>query len=387
MRIAVIAPPWLPVPPTGYGGTELVLDVLCRGLQAAGHEILLYTTGDSTCPVPRDWTHEHHLGTTNTAPAAELAHVIDAYDAAGRWGADIIHDHTITGPVWAQLHAPGPVVTTNHGPFAEPLASVYQAVAHQIPVVAISHHQASTAGNTPIAAVIHHGIDLDQILPGPGDGGYVAFVGRMSADKGVHRAVRAAQHADLPLKIAAKMREPAEQEYFETLIRPHLGNEIEYLGELGADEKHDLLRHASCLLNPIDWPEPFGMVMIEALAAGTPVVGTRRGAAPEIIQHGRSGFLATGDELPALLRQVDQLDRRACRDRAENAFSMERMASSHAAFYTTLRNGPTHIAAGMGRTPPATLDMRTTRPAPGHGQPTVTPSDPPSRIQAVPSSN
>ena len=122
MRIAVIAPPWLPVPPDGYGGTELVLDTLCRGLAAAGHDVLLSATGDSTCPVERAWTYPEHLGTVAISPAGELCHVMDAYDAALAWGAEVIHDHTITGPVWAGLHGRCPVVTTNHGPFSADLA-------------------------------------------------------------------------------------------------------------------------------------------------------------------------------------------------------------------------------------------------------------------------
>src|SRR5581483_1678054 len=140
VRIAVIAPPWLPVPPVGYGGTELVLDTLCRGLVAQGHEVLLYATGDSACPVERAWTYDRHLGVANMTPADELRHVMDAYDAAERWGADIVHDHTVSGPVWAQVHSRLPVITTNHGPFAEPLSSVYRRIAPTVPIIAISQH-------------------------------------------------------------------------------------------------------------------------------------------------------------------------------------------------------------------------------------------------------
>jgi glycosyltransferase involved in cell wall biosynthesis len=337
VRVAVIAPPWLPVPPVGYGGTELVLDTLCRGLAAAGHEVLLCTTGDSTCPVERTWTFEQHLGIAQVSPADELRHVMDAYDAAERWGADVVHDHTITGPVWAQIHCSVPVVTTNHGPFEEPLRSVYRRIAATVPVLAISRHQASTAGDIPVRAVVHHGLDLSAVQPGDGSGGYAAFLGRMSPSKGVHHAIEVARAAGVPLKIAAKLQEPAERAYFEQQVRPLLGGSVEYLGELGPEDKYELLAGATCLLNPIAWAEPFGMVMIEALAAGTPVVGTPCGAAPEIVDDGRTGYLRTGLQgLVDALEAAPALDRRACRAAVERRFSMERMARDHAAAYRAL---------------------------------------------------
>ncbi len=343
MRIAIIAPPWLPVPPTAYGGTELVLDGLCRGLVRAGHEVLLCATGDSTCPVDRFWVVEHALGTDNARPAAELAHVIDSYAAAVTWGADIIHDHTITGLAWGTLSGV-PVVTTNHGPFDGDLAAIYRHTAAHVPIIAISHHQASTAGDIPVATVIHHGVDLDAHRPGSGSGGYAAFLGRMSPDKGVHTAIEVARRAGIPLRIAAKMREAPERAYFEAHVRPHLGDDVEYLGELGGADKAALLRDAVCLLNPIAWPEPFGMVMIEALAHGTPVVVTPFGAAPEIVDDSVTGFVTTGvDRLVEAVQRVGELDRGACRRAVERRFSIERMAADHVDFYSR------HIDDGLGR--------------------------------------
>jgi len=337
MRIAVVAPPWLPVPPVAYGGTELVLDNLCRGLAAAGHDVLLCTTGDSTCPVERAWTYERHLGVANVSPATELHHAIDAHDTAAEWGADVVHDHTIGGPVWAQLHSRVPVVTTNHGPFAPPLDVIYRRLARHLPVVAISHHQASTANDIPIARVIHHGIDLSQVAVGDGAGGYALFLGRMNPDKGIDAAIDIARRAGLPLRIAAKMQEPAELAYFRECIEPRLGAGVEYVGEVGGAVKQALLRDAVCLLNPISWAEPFGMVMIEALACGTPVVSTPLGAAPEIVEHGVSGFLGRSvDELGALVGRAAGLRRDACRRRVERAFSMARMAADHVELYDSL---------------------------------------------------
>ena len=348
MKIAVIAPPWLPVPPPGYGGTELVLDGLCRGLAEAGHDVLLCTTGDSTCPVDRFWTHDTALGTEAACPAAELAHVIDAYAAAVTWGAEIIHDHTISGLAWGSMSGV-PVVTTNHSPFGGDLAKIYRHTARHVPIIAISHHQASTAGEIPVAAVIHHGIDLDRYAPGAGDGGHACFLGRMSPDKGVHTAIEIARRAGVPLRIAAKMREPAERSYFDAHVRPLIGGDVEYLGELGAPDKEALLRWAMCLLNPIAWPEPFGMVMIEALAHGTPVVVTPCGAAPEIVDDGITGYVRSGiDELVAAVGRAGTLDRSACRAAVVDRFSIQRMAADHARFYATQveERGTGLLAAG-----------------------------------------
>ena len=334
MRIAMIAPPWVPVPPPAYGGTERVLDDLCRGLSAHGHDVLLFATGDSTCPVERAWSYDTARGTANTSVAAELCHVLDAYDAIRTWGADVVHDHTLSGPLYAAHHPELLVVTTNHGPFDGELASLYRAVARRVPVIAISEHQASTARHTPIAAVIHHGVDVGSFPIGLGRGGYAAFLGRMSPDKGVHTAIEVARAAGIPLRIAAKMSEPAERDYFHERVEPMLGGDIEYMGEIGNAAKLELLADAVCLLNPIGWPEPFGMVMVEALACGTPVVATPFGAVPELVEEGVTGFVRSDEaSLVAAIHEVSGLDRGDCRASAEIRFSAKRMASDHLNLY------------------------------------------------------
>jgi glycosyltransferase involved in cell wall biosynthesis len=204
-------------------------------------------------------------------------------------------------------------------------------------VVAISKsHAASTT--VPIAAVVHHGVDLADFPRGEGRGGYVAVLSRMAPDKGVHRAIAIAQAAGVQLRIAAKMREPREHEYFEEFVQPHLGDQIQYLGELGAVDKLALLADAAALLNPISWPEPFGMAMVEAMACGTPVVGCPRGAAPEIVEHGVTGFLSDDDdELAAALGSLDRIDRDACRARVAEWFSVERMVDGYVRVYEAQR--------------------------------------------------
>lgn len=333
MRIAIIAPPWVAVPPAAYGGTEAVLDALARALQAAGHYVLLFATGDSTCPVPTGWVLETAAGVGSATPSTEFRHAINAYDWLSD-EVDIVHDHTLVGPVYAQQFSSLPVVTTNHGPFQSELGDYYRAISDTVPVIAISQHQASTARRTRVARVIHHGVDVDAIPVGDGSGGYALFLGRMSPDKGAHTAARAARTAGVPLKIAAKMNEPAERGYFDAMVAPLLGGDIEFIGEVGGGDKLALLGGARCLLNPVAWPEPFGMVMIEALACATPVLSTPMGSVPEILDDGVTGFIRSKEsDLAGALLRVDELDRDACRRVACERFSAERMASDHVRFF------------------------------------------------------
>jgi glycosyltransferase involved in cell wall biosynthesis len=336
MRIGLIAPPWVPVPPPAYGGTEAVVDRLARGLVLAGHEVLLAAAASSSCPVPRV------AGTVDARDGApvcgdsltELRHVITGYAAMG--AVDVVHDHTVLGPLYRDVHPRAPVVTTNHGPFDAVLTPIYRAM-RPVAVVAISHHQASTAADVPLAAVIHHGIDVEAVPFGQGDGGYASFLGRMCPDKGPREAILIARTAGVPLKMAAKMREPAERDYFESVIRPLLGSDVEYVGELGPRDKLALLGNSFALLNPLQWAEPFGLVMIEALASGTPVVGTPTGSAPEIVDDGLTGYLRTGQlALAAGLIEALGLDRADCRTAAVEHFSTERMVAAHLRLYRDL---------------------------------------------------
>jgi hypothetical protein len=205
LRIALVAPPWVPVPPPAYGGTEAVLDNLARGLRDAGHDVMLFATGDSECDVPTRWVLERAAGMVGTGSATELHHVVHAYEVVQEWGADVVHDQTLVGPVYAQRFDI-PVVTTNHGSFDGELGALYRAVADRVPVVAVSNHHAASATGIPIAAAIHHGVDVDAFPLGGGRGGYAVFLGRMSPDKGVHVAARIARDAGVPLRIAASER-------------------------------------------------------------------------------------------------------------------------------------------------------------------------------------
>ncbi|MEO7443621.1 MAG: glycosyltransferase family 4 protein [Acidimicrobiales bacterium] len=335
MRIAVIAPPWTPVPPPLYGGIEVVVDQLATGFQRSGHEVLLFTTGDSTCPVPRAHVLATAEGERIGMAVPELRHVMAAYDVVQDF--DIVHDHTIMGPVYAERFPDLKVVTTIHGPFNDELTDLYGRIAGRVPIIAISHAQHRPAPQIPIARVIHHGLVADDFPVGTGDGGYCLFLGRMSRDKGAHRATEAAYKAGRPLILAGKMREPWEHQYFDAYVRPYLNDEIRYVGEVAHDEKLRLLAGAEALLFPIRWNEPFGMVMVEAMACGTPVLSFAEGAAPEVVADGRTGFLCHDvNDMAAALGRVATLDRAACRAAIEGYFSCDRMVAEHVELFERL---------------------------------------------------
>jgi glycosyltransferase involved in cell wall biosynthesis len=334
MRIGVLAPPWLPVPPTSYGGIEAVVDLLVRGLTQQGVEVVLWTVGDSSAPVPKRYAVQSAVGDMNSLPE-ELAHVALGYVALA--DCDLVHDHTVAGPAWSLSVGRRCVVTTCHAPMEGLLAPVYREYSWRLPVIAISHDQASRAPDVRVARVIHHGIDVGRYPPGTGDGEYLLFLGRMAPEKGAAEAVQVARAAGLPLKIAAKMRDAVEQEYFASEVEPLLGDGVEYLGEVGGDDKLRLLGAARALLNPIRWPEPFGMVMIEALACGTPVVTYPHGAAPEIVDDGKTGFLCRDHAgMVEALAELDTLDRQVCRRTVVERFSAEAMVAAHVELYEEL---------------------------------------------------
>lgn len=334
MRIGLIAGPWIPVPPVTYGGIERVVDTLARGFMEAGHDVLVAAASDSRCPAPRvagmRMSEPAEIGST----LSELSHIIRAYE--GMQGVDIIHDHTLAGP-FCPFRPPGvPVVTTIHGLLTPAAAEIYRAVGTNTSIIAISRDQTSHAPDVPVTKVIHHGMELSTVPLGSGRGGYVCFVGRMCPDKGVMEAIQVARTARIPLKIAAKMREPEEVRYFQDVIRPLLGPNEEFLGELADAEKYRLMGEAMAFLNPIQWSEPFGLVMIESLATGTPVVGTPIGSAPEIVEHGRTGYLAATGSLADLIPAAANLSRAACRASVEERFSAERMVADHLRLFAQL---------------------------------------------------
>jgi glycosyltransferase involved in cell wall biosynthesis len=343
MRIGVIAPPWVAVPPATYGGTEAVVDHLARGYSSAGHDVTLYTTADATCPVERRWTYERARSDEIGTVAVEARHVLDAYQALV--GCDLIHDHTLLGPVVGSHVCTKPVVTTVHGLFDEDLRELYRRLARHVAVVAISHDHAARSGEVPVSRVIHHGIELAEVPVGRGHGGYVIFLGRMAPEKGADIAIRAARVAGVPIRVAAKVWADSEKRYFAEQVAPLSGGpEVMFLGELGPQQRWDLLGGASALLAPLRWPEPFGLFMIEALATGTPVIAFPVGAAPEIVRHGTTGYLIEDEKaMASAIARVGQLDRSACRASVAEHFSAQRMVADYLDLFSEILANPTTL--------------------------------------------
>jgi glycosyltransferase involved in cell wall biosynthesis len=335
VRIAILSPVWFPVPPVGYGGIEWVVSLLADGLAEAGHDVTLFASGDSLTKAELASVYEEapsaEIG--NTTP--ELRHALACYERAEKF--DIINDHS--GPLAAALGGGSAtqVVHTVHGPLTGEAGDVYLSlarVAPQVGLISVSLNQRKPQPDLPWVASCPNALDLDAYPVHTDRGEYLLFLGRMNPGKGCHRAVEVARTLGLPLKIAGKMREPAEREYFETYVAPHLGEGVEYLGETSHGKKVALLQNARATLFPIDWEEPFGLVMIESMACGTPVIATRRGAVPEVIEHGRSGIIVDDyREMAGALADADKLEPLECRRHAEERFSAERMVRDYEAAY------------------------------------------------------
>ena len=335
MRIALIAPPWEPVPPSSYGGIEQVVNLLAIGFQAHGHEVLLFTTGNATCPVPRRWVLPQGQGGRIGHVVPEMRHVMHAYREVEKF--DIVHDHTIAGPVYAERFPHCRVVTTMHNLVDDDLEDIYRRISKRVAIIAISKSQAESSPGIDLAATIHHGVDPATFPYRCWKGHYCLFLGRIDPDKGAREAIEAARRAGARLILAGKMRSPKELEYFHQEVEPLLGESVLYVGEVDHARKLELLAGARCLLFPIRWPEPFGLVMIEAMACGTPVLAFAEGSVPEVVEHGRTGFVcddAVG--MAQAILSVDELDSNACRRAVEGHFSAERMVADHLELYEKL---------------------------------------------------
>ncbi len=330
-----MSPCWFAVPPPGYGGIEWVVSLLADGLVAAGHEVTLFATGDSHTRAGLEFVYavapSEHIGQTWW----ELRHLVHALVRARDF--DVVNDHTgLLGLALGGL-VPTPVVHTVHGPLDGAPGEVYEQIVRLAPrsrLISLSMNQRRPRPGLPWLANCPNALDLSVYPFRPERGDYLLFLGRMSPDKGAHRAITVAIETGLPLKIAGKCREPAEQQYFEELVRPHLGGSIEYLGEVSHGRKIELLQRARATLFPIEWEEPFGLVMIESMACGTPVVATRHGAVPEVIEHGRSGIIVDDYRLiPAALVEADALDPADIRRAVEERFSPTRMVADYEEAY------------------------------------------------------
>jgi glycosyltransferase involved in cell wall biosynthesis len=331
MRIAFVAPGWFPVPPEGYGGIELIVALLADGFVEAGHDVTLFAAAGShtkanliaNLPEPPD---RSQLGN----PWYDAYNALAAYQQVDDF--DVVADHAgIMGPVCgAMLRGGPPVVHTVHGPWTDEARQLYKLIDHHVHLVAVSDAQAAEHPDVRYAAIVHNGIELAAYPYRVIKDEYVAYIGRANPDKGPVEAIRIARQAGRPLKMILKRGEAAELAYFEHEIQPLLGHDVELFENVPHATKVEMLGHARALLFPIRWPEPFGLVMVEAMACGTPVVTTNWGAAPELVADGVTGFRRdTSDDLAHALGEVEQIDPAACRTRVEERFSSTAMVRGY----------------------------------------------------------
>ncbi len=340
MRIAEIAPPWFAVPPAGYGGIEWVVSLLADGLVERGHDVTLYATGDSS-------TKAELISVFDEAPGGaaigdvymDVLHAVRAYVDADRF--DLIHDHSgVIGPaIGSQCRVP--VVHTLHGPFTDKAKAYYRMLSGRLRYVAISEAQRAFCPDLSYAATIHNGIDLTHYPYRERKEDFLLFLGRVNREKGPELAVDVAKRTGRHLVMAIKMAEEPEREYWREVVEPRLTGDEEIIGELTVEKKGDLLARAAAVLFPIQWPEPFGLVMAEAMACGTPVLAFAKGAAPEVIVDGETGFLVdTIDEMCDRVGRLDEISPETTRDHVQRNFSAEVMVRRYERVFAEILSPP-----------------------------------------------
>jgi glycosyltransferase involved in cell wall biosynthesis len=336
LKIAQVSPLFESVPPKLYGGTERIVSYLTEALVEMGHDVVLFASGDSVTRANLVPTHHSALRLINCKDPLAM-HILQLQEVIDRVHEfDIIHFHTdyTHFPIsrLLNLHA----VTTLHGRLDLPELPLMFNKFPDCPVVSISDSQRLPLPMANWAGTVYHGLPMNLYQQGDGKGNYVLFLGRISPEKRPDRAIEIARRAGMKIKIAAKV-DNADVDYYESLkpifAQPH----VEFIGEVGDADKNELLRHATALLFPIDWPEPFGMVMIEAMACGTPVIAYEHGSVPEIIKHGQTGFIVHNiEEAAAALQSIDLISRDVCRKEFEENFCSHRMARDYVAIYQNL---------------------------------------------------
>jgi glycosyltransferase involved in cell wall biosynthesis len=345
MRIALIAPPFISVPPKRYGGTELFLAELASGLQEKGVELTLYTNGESELPVHRKWLYqkaEWPLSGDVEANLKALNHAAWAVqDAVGN--ADLIHMNNAPGLTLSRFSADLPFVYTVHHAF-EPVLSNFYDLFPRVSFVTISEFQRQKL-SVARSRTIHHGIEMSKYRFNKEKEPYLCFLGRVAPVKGPHLAIEIARKAGIPLKIAGEIQ-PVYRDYWENIVKPQVdGRFIEYVGEVGLEEKNELLANSMAMLFPIQWEEPFGLVMIEAMACGTPVLALRGGSVEEIVRDGVSGCIGSNvEELAACATNLALIPERV-RHYAETLFSRDRMVNDYIELYSEILGETYHTEA------------------------------------------
>jgi glycosyltransferase involved in cell wall biosynthesis len=340
MRIAQLAPPWFTVPPAGYGGIEWVVAHLADGLVEAGHDVTLYASGGSVTKAELVSAYDEPLGAKFIGQSFyEARHAVRAFLDADRF--DVIHDHTGIVGLAIGAFSGRRITHTLHGPFTDDMKVWYRSLSGRAWFVAISEAQRSFCPDLSYGGVVHNGIDLAHYPLRESKEDFLLFVGRANREKGPEIAVDVARRTGKRLVMVMKIAEDFEVEYWRDVVEPHLTGDEEILGEITVKEKANLMSRARALLFPIQWPEPFGLVMTEAMACGTPVISFPKGAAPEVIADGETGYLVnTIDEMVEAISRLDRIDPHACRARVAKLFSAQAMVAGYERVYERVLSEP-----------------------------------------------
>jgi glycosyltransferase involved in cell wall biosynthesis len=340
LRIAMLAPPWIPVPAPAYGGIEEVVRLLTTGLADRGHDVTLFAPPGSEAPADVVELLESPHPDAIQRAQFEADHVARGFahiDAAAADGApyDVIHDHVGHTALAMADRVAAPVVHTLHGPFDEDATRFYAQHGRKARIVAISRAQLDSAPpEMGGGSVVPNPIDCAEWPFRADKEDLLLWIGRMSPDKGPHRAIAAARKAEAPLVLAGPVQ-PGQEAFFAEEVEPHVGHDgIEYVGEADGEAKRELYGRASALLMPIRWPEPFGLVMVEALACGTPVIAFPEGSAPEVVRDGTTGFVVEDEEaMAAAVARLGELDPEACRAECEKRFGVSAVVDGYETVY------------------------------------------------------
>lgn len=340
LNIVMVAPPYFDIPPAGYGGVEAIVATLADELVERGHRVTLLGAGKPGTKARFIQVWDEVLTQRLGEPYPEIVNTMKAMriieELNGEDPVDVVHDHTFAGPANAAAYRMMgiPTVVTVHGPVDPDMAEYYKSLDRSVQLVAISDRQKQLAPDLNWIARVHNAIRPDEWPFRTEKLDYALFLGRYAPYKGPHLALKAAHDAGLRLILAGKCNEPPEKKYFEEQIRPLLRDTDDVFGEADAAAKRHLLAGARCMLFPIQWEEPFGIVMIEAMVCGTPVVALRGGAVSEVIEHGVTGFICDDpEELPEYIARIDEIDPFACRARVEELFAADRLGHGYEAAY------------------------------------------------------
>ncbi len=350
LRVAMVAPPWFEVPPRGYGGIEQVVAALVDQMVALGHEVTLLGSGRHRTVA------QHYVQIFPTPPTPLLGDPLPEVVAAAVVAraladlpVDVVHDHSLAGPLLARARDV-PTVVTAHGPLTGMYADYYRHLGPTVDLVSISHSQRRIAPGLNWRATVHNAVDVASYRYRDTKDDYLLWLGRLNPEKGPDVAIAAARAHGMRIVLAGKINEACEKEYFDSVVAPQLGPDAEYVGEADETLKRELFAGARAFLFPVHWEEPFGMVMVEAMASGTPVLAIGRGSVPEVVDHGVTGLVVhDDDELVASVPAVLELDPARCRAVAETRFDLPVMAAGYERVYRRAVARPRR-RAGLGAT-------------------------------------